>query len=67
MKESKKDRHVLESYLTVKKAVKHEGDSDINCNWCTWNSPKVFDKRLKESEIKERLETIQIPQNRLEY
>ena len=22
------------------KNMEHEGDSDTNCNWCTWNNPK---------------------------
>ena len=24
--------------------MKHEGDSDTNCNWCIWNDPKRLGK-----------------------
>ena len=44
IKESKK----IDKYLDLareKKAVKHEGDVDINCIWCTWNGCKRFGKK----------------------
>ena len=28
----------------LKKVMEHEGDSDTNYNWCTWNSPQRFGK-----------------------
>ena len=31
----------------------HEGDSDTNCNWCTWNSNQRHGKVLGELEIRE--------------
>ena len=30
------ERQVLGSYLRIKKAVEHEGDGNINCNWLPW-------------------------------
>ena len=24
--------------------MEHQGDGDINCNWCTWNNPQRIDK-----------------------
>ena len=29
----------------TKKAIDHEGGSDINCNWCTQNTSQRLDKR----------------------
>ena len=28
------------------KTVKHKGDSDTICSWCTWNSPQKFGKEI---------------------
>ena len=40
--------------------MKYESDSDTNYSWCTWNSPQELGKkRLKELEIRDRIETIQ--------
>ena len=25
--------------------MEYEGDSDTNCNWCTWNIPQKLGKR----------------------
>ena len=30
--------------LKKKKAVEHEGNSDTNYNWCTWNGPQRLGK-----------------------
>ena len=24
--------------------MKHDGDTDTNCNWCPWSNPQRFDK-----------------------
>ena len=44
----------------MKNAMKHEAESDINCNWYTWNDPKRLGKGvgLEELEIGGRAETI---------
>ena len=40
-----KESDRIEKYLELaaevkkKKAVEHEGDSNTNCNWRTWNGP----------------------------
>ena len=39
--------------------MEHEGDSDTNCSWCTWNSSKCMEGRLGEQEIRGRILTIQ--------
>ena len=41
------------------KPVEYEGDGDTNYSWCTWNDPQKLEKRLKEQEIRRRIETIQ--------
>ena len=28
--------------------MEHDGDSDTNCNWCTWNNPERIDKILED-------------------
>ena len=43
----------------LQKNVDHEGYGDTKCNWCTWNRPRGFEKRLEEMEIRGRIETIQ--------
>ena len=30
---------IIGSFQRTEKVVEHEGDSDTNCNWVTWNSP----------------------------
>ena len=32
--------------------MKHEGDSDTYCNWCTWNNPQRFGKGTERHENK---------------
>ena len=56
MKESKKIGKILGHCLKTKKAVKHEGDSDTNCSWCTWNSSQrlVKGRRRIENQRKNR-------------
>ena len=43
-----KERQVLRPCQRTKKAVEHKDDSDINCNWYTWNSLQ----RLEKLEIR---------------
>ena len=38
LKENEKKDKNLELAWELKN-MEHEGDSDINCNWCTWNNP----------------------------
>ena len=40
IKRKQKDREIPGSCQRAKKAVKHESDDDINCNWSTWYSPQ---------------------------
>ena len=39
-----KDRKIPGSCHRVEKFVEHEGDSDTNCIWCSWNSPQRLGK-----------------------
>ena len=39
--------------------MEHEGDSDSNCNWRTWNNPKGLMKGLEDLKIRGQVETIQ--------
>ena len=41
----------------LKKFMEHEGESDTNCNWCTWNS---FIRKVEELETRGRAKMIQI-------
>ena len=38
--------------------MEHTGDGDINCSCGTWNGFQRPEKRLKELEIRGRMETI---------
>ena len=31
------------------KAVEHESDGDINCNWCTWNGSERLGMEIREN------------------
>ena len=42
-----KERQVLRLCQRTKTAVKHEGDGDINCNWCAWNGPQKPGKGIE--------------------
>ena len=42
----------------TKKAMEHESDGNISCNWCTWNDPQMFSKGLERLKIGEQTETI---------
>ena len=35
---------IMIKYQRTKKAVEYEGDSDTNCNWCTWNGSQRLGK-----------------------
>ena len=39
--------------------MEHEGDGDINRNWCSRNNPQSLVKGLEELEIGGRAENIQ--------
>ena len=39
--------------------MKHETDRNTSWSWCDWNRPQGLRKLLKESEIRESIETIQ--------
>ena len=43
-KESEKGDEYLELARKLKKYIGHEGDSDTNFNWCTWNNPQRIGK-----------------------
>ena len=49
--------------------MEHEGDSDTNCNWCTWNNLQKFDREIRrlrnQRSSRERLNNsiIKIGQN----
>ena len=45
-------------FTTAEKVVEHEGDSDTNCSWCTWNSLLRLIKETGELEIRERIKII---------
>ena len=47
LKESEKRDKYLDLAIELKKTMEHEGDSDTNCNWCTWNNPQRIDKGAK--------------------
>ena len=36
-----RDKSLQENW---KNDVEHEGDCDVNCNWCTWNDPQKLEK-----------------------
>ena len=59
LSENERNKKKLYEYLDLarelKKVVEHEGDSDANCHWNTWN----LEKRLGEMEIWKRTKTIQ--------
>ena len=44
--------------LTRELNKKHEGDSDTNCSWGTWNGPRRLGKNLMKLEIWRKIKTI---------
>ena len=44
-KESKKKN--IGSCQKDEKTVEHEGNSDTNYSWCTWNSPQGLEKQTR--------------------
>ena len=40
--------------------MEREGDSDTNCNWCTWKISKGLVRGLAKLEIGGRIESIQV-------
>ena len=53
----KKDKYLDLARKLKKKTVKYEDNSDTNCRWCRM-VPKVLERRLKDLEIKGKIETI---------
>ena len=51
-KRKRKDKQILEFYQRAVKAEEHEGDSDTNCHWCTWNSRQKLGKKTGKIENK---------------
>ena len=47
-------------FQKIKEDVEHEDNSDTNCNWGTWKGLQSIQRGLEESEIKEKIETVQI-------
>ena len=43
-KESKTRDKFLELVIKIKQTMEYEGDSDTDCNWCTWNNPQRISK-----------------------
>ena len=41
----RKKSQVPRSCQRTKKTMKHEGDGDIDCNWCARNNPPILGKR----------------------
>ena len=35
----------------IKNVMEHEGNSDTNCNWCTWNGLHMFREGAGRVEI----------------
>ena len=40
LKESQKSYKYIKLARELKTSMENEGDSDTNCNWCTWNNPQ---------------------------
>ena len=56
LKESeKRDKYV--DLARELKTMEHEGDGDVNCNWCFWNNPQTGNG-LEDLEIRGQVETI---------
>ena len=45
LKESEKKYKYLDLARELKKAVEHENDGCINCNWCFWYSHQRISKK----------------------
>ena len=45
IKESEKERQVLGNCLRTKKDVYYESDGEPNCNWRSWNGPRMLVKK----------------------
>ena len=59
LKESEKRDNYLDLARELKKTMKHEGDGDTNCNWCSQHTHQRIVKGLEELEIRGQVETIQ--------
>ena len=50
IKEHEKIDKYLDLARELKKTVENEGDSDTNCNWCTWGNHKRLGRKTGETE-----------------
>ena len=65
VKESEKIDKYMDLAREVKQTVEQEDDGVTNSSRCTWNATQKPGKSLEESEIRERIETIQTKPLRL--
>ena len=62
-----KEEKIRDNYQDVdRKLKKHEGDSDTNCIWCSWNDSQSNWTTMKSLD-KQRISTIQQYLNQQEY
>ena len=52
LKDRKKRNKYQDLATEQKKPTELEGDSDTNCNWCTWNNSKRIGKETRRLENK---------------
>ena len=58
VKISKENGQILKTCQRIKLTVRHEGEYDTDCSWCTWNSPKAWKKDWAGGlEIRGRIKT----------
>ena len=43
--EQQSEKQILGFCQRAEKALEHQGDSDTNCRWCTWNDPQYLGKK----------------------
>ena len=59
IKESEKINKYMDLAWELKKqTVEHEGDSNTNCSWSTWNDPQKLAKEIREIENQRKIETV---------
>ena len=52
----KRDKYL--DLASEQKTMEHEGDGDINCNWCSCSVTKGLIKGLEDMKIRELVENI---------
>ena len=40
--------------------MKHDGDCDTDCNWCTWNKPQRIGKGTERHGLVETIQTTEL-------